>query len=158
MTPPPLFPFSYPDFSVSGVAVVVPAVASVYVSPAASALSFCSRASLQSIPGCSHHFWGTRVPPRRSVPSQSPRIGRVATNCATVFCLWRTDVLALTIPASFVAPARGRYENKIWKLVRSKFCDGLSFLFFFWSGLRGPKAYSLWGGVVPSPSIGYDYL
>ena len=32
------------------------------------------------------------------------------------------------------------------------------FLSFFWSGLRGPKAYSLWGGVVPSPSIGYDYL
>ena len=33
-----------------------------------------------------------------------------------------------------------------------------SFFFFFWSGLRGPKAYSLWGGVVPSLSIGYDYL
>ena len=32
------------------------------------------------------------------------------------------------------------------------------FLFFFWSGLRGSKAYSLWGGVIPSPSIGYDYL
>ena len=32
------------------------------------------------------------------------------------------------------------------------------FLSFFCSGLRGPKAYSLWGGVVPSPSIGYDYL
>ena len=26
--------------------------------------------------------------------------------------------------------------------------------FFFWSGLQCPKAYSLWGGVVPSPSIG----
>ena len=25
---------------------------------------------------------------------------------------------------------------------------------FFWSGLQDPKAYSLWGGVVPSPSIG----
>ena len=25
---------------------------------------------------------------------------------------------------------------------------------FFWSGLQGPKAYSLWGGLVPSPSIG----
>ena len=33
-----------------------------------------------------------------------------------------------------------------------------AFLSFFWSGPRGPKAYSLWGGVVPSPSIGYDYL
>ena len=31
-------------------------------------------------------------------------------------------------------------------------------LSFFWSGLRGSKAYSLWGGVIPSPSIGYDYL
>ena len=30
----------------------------------------------------------------------------------------------------------------------------LSFFFFFWSGLQGPKAYSLWGGVFPSPSIG----
>ena len=29
-----------------------------------------------------------------------------------------------------------------------------SFFFFFWSGLQGPKAYSLWGGVVPSPRIG----
>ena len=31
------------------------------------------------------------------------------------------------------------------------------FLFFFVSGLWGPKSYSLWGGVVPSPSIGYEY-
>ena len=29
---------------------------------------------------------------------------------------------------------------------------------FFWSGHQGPKAYSLWGGVIPSPIIGYDYL
>ena len=29
-----------------------------------------------------------------------------------------------------------------------------SFFLFFWSGLQCPKAYSLWGGVVPSPSIG----
>ena len=36
--------------------------------------------------------------------------------------------------------------------------DVFLFLSFFWSGLRGSKAYSLWGGVVPSPSIGYDYL
>ena len=54
-------------------------------------------------------FGGTRVPPRRSVPSQRARIGRVATNCPTVFCLWRTDVLTLTVPASLIAPARGRY-------------------------------------------------
>ena len=32
-------------------------------------------------------------------------------------------------------------------LIRKKFS-------FFWSGLQCPKAYSLWGGVVPSPSIG----
>ena len=32
--------------------------------------------------------------------------------------------------------------------------QGYFFSFFFWSGLQGPKAYSLWGGVVPSPSIG----
>ena len=30
----------------------------------------------------------------------------------------------------------------------------LLFLVFFWSGLQGPKAYSLWYGVVPKPSIG----
>ena len=35
---------------------------------------------------------------------------------------------------------------------------GAIFLSFFWSGLRGSKAYSLWGGVIPSPRIGYDYL
>ena len=33
-------------------------------------------------------------------------------------------------------------------------CTTISFFFFFWSGLRCPEAYSLWGGVVPSPSIG----
>ena len=32
------------------------------------------------------------------------------------------------------------------------------FLSFFRSGLRGPNAYSLWGGVVPSPSIGKGNL
>ena len=34
----------------------------------------------------------------------------------------------------------------------------LFFLSLFWSGHRGSKAYSLWGGVIPSLSIGYDYL
>ena len=102
-------PFSESDNSVSGVADVVPAGSAVVLSPAASVLSLFSRASLQSIPVCSHHLWGTRVPPRRSVPSQRARIGRFAKNCATVFCLRRTDVLALTIPASFVATVRGRY-------------------------------------------------
>ena len=33
-----------------------------------------------------------------------------------------------------------------------------TFFSFFWSGHRGSKAYSLWGGIIPSPSIGYDYL
>ena len=28
------------------------------------------------------------------------------------------------------------------------------FFLFFGSGLQCPEAYSLWGGVVPSPSIG----
>ena len=102
-------PFSESDNSVSSVVVVVPALSVAVLSPAASALLLFSCASLQSIPVCSHHIWGTRVPPRLTVPSQSARIGRVATNCATVLCLLRTDVLALTIPASFIAPARGRY-------------------------------------------------
>ena len=102
-------PVSESDDSVAGVVVAVPAVAVAVPSPAASAFSLRSRASLQSIPVCSHHLWGTRVPPRRSVPSQRARIGRVATNCTTVFCLRRTNVLTLMIPASFIAPARGRY-------------------------------------------------
>ena len=50
---------------------------------------------------------GPVSPPRRSVTSQSPRIGCATMNCATVFCLRRTDVRALTILASLVAPARG---------------------------------------------------
>ena len=56
-------PFSESDNSVSGIVVVVPAVAVAVISPAASALSLFSRASLQSIPVCSHHLWGTHVPP-----------------------------------------------------------------------------------------------
>ena len=47
------------------------------------------------------------------------------------------------------------WEKKIW--CRIEPCPS-HFLSFFWSGLQGPKAYSLWGGVVPSPSIGYEYL
>ena len=102
-------PVSESDDSVAGVVVAVPAVAVAVPSPSASAFSLRSRASFQSIPVCSHHLWGTRVPPRRSVPSQRARNGRVATNCATVFCLRRTDVLTLTIPAPFIAPARRGY-------------------------------------------------
>ena len=39
-----------------------------------------------------------------------------------------------------------------------KFTGYLFFLSFFRSGLRGPKDYSLWGGVVPYPSIGQGNL
>ena len=38
------------------------------------------------------------------------------------------------------------------------YCLSSIFFLFFWSGHRGSKTYSSWGGVVPSPSIGYDYL
>ena len=64
VTPPPPDPFSESDNSVSGVVVVVPAVSVAVLSPAASALLLFSCASLQSIPVCSHHLWGTRVPQR----------------------------------------------------------------------------------------------
>ena len=67
-------PFSDSDNSVSGVVVVIPAVSVAVLSPAASALSLFSRASLQHIPVCSHRLWGTRFPPRRSVPSQRARL------------------------------------------------------------------------------------
>ena len=43
-------------------------------------------------------------------------------------------------------------ENKTFAKTRHNPSSILSF--FFWSGLQCPKAYSLWGGVVPSPSIG----
>ena len=65
-----------------------------------------SLADFQSMPVCSHHLLGTRVPHRLSATSQSPRIGLVAINCATVFCLRRMDVLTLTTPASFKSSAR----------------------------------------------------
>ena len=60
-------------------------------------------------PGLFPPSLGDPCTPPPPVPSQSPIIGRVAMNCATVFCLRRTDVRARTIPASLVAPARGRY-------------------------------------------------
>ena len=49
-------------------------------------------------------------------------------------------------------------SNPIKQHVRCLGGEVASFFLFFWSGLRSPKAYSLWGGVVPSPSIGCDYL
>ena len=42
------------------------------------------------------------------------------------------------------------YTNKGLELIE----EPIFLSSFFWSGLQGPKAYSLWGGVVPSPSIG----
>ena len=59
-----------------------------------------------SIPVCSHHRLGTRAPGRLTSPSHRSRIGCVAINCATVFCLRRIAVQIRTIPASFIAPAR----------------------------------------------------
>ena len=62
--------------------------------------------TLKSIPVCSHHLLGTRAPGCLSDTSHRPIIGRVAINCATMFCLRRIDVLTRTTPASFIAPAR----------------------------------------------------
>ena len=70
-----------------------------------------SLADFQSMPVYSHHLRGTRVPRHLSATSQRPRIGLVAINCATVFYLRRIDVLTLTTPASFKAPARDEYNH-----------------------------------------------
>ena len=84
-----------PDPVISGSASFAPPCAATF-----------SLADFQSIPVCYHHLRGTRLPRRLLANSQSPRIGLVAINCATVFCLQRIDVLTLTTPASFRAPAR----------------------------------------------------
>ena len=50
-----------------------------------------------------------------------------------------------------------KYEKGVDREVLGEFTYLLMLIFFFsffWSGLQCPKAYSLWGGVVPSPSIG----
>ena len=65
-----------------------------------------SLAPFESIPVFSHHLLATHAPGRLTAPSHRSRIGRVAINCATVFCLQRIDVQIRTIPASFIAPAR----------------------------------------------------
>ena len=65
-----------------------------------------SLAAFQSIPVCSHYIIGTCVPGCLSATSHRPRIGRVAINCATVFCLRMIDVLIRTTPASFITPSR----------------------------------------------------
>ena len=71
--------------------------------------------------------------------------------------------LYLKVPAGFEVEGgkKGDYVLKLHKNVYGQKQAGrvwYSFLSFFWSGHRGSKAYSLWGGVVPSPSIVYDYL
>ena len=93
-----------PDPGVSISSAVAPACSAAAAAAAFSPFSF---ASFQSLPDCSYHRCGTRVPRRRPATSQSPRIGRVAMNCAAVFCLRRTDVLALTTPAALRTPTGG---------------------------------------------------
>ena len=48
-------------------------------------------------------------------------------------------------------------QRRIYFLTFVESLEMISF-FFFRSGLRGPKAYSLWGGVVTSLSIGQGNL
>ena len=45
-------------------------------------------------------------------------IGRVAMNCATVFCLQRIDFRIHTIPVSFINPANGGYTQLPYFLCR----------------------------------------
>ena len=75
-------------------------------SAASSDASYFFLASFQLIPVCSHHRLGTRVLGRLSSFLHRSRICLVAINCATVFCLRRIEVQNLTIPTSFIAPAR----------------------------------------------------
>ena len=73
-----------------------------------------------------------------------------------------------TLGPHFIQPQRveksdnlaSKKSVKLSKVGRRGYVRVRDVLYFilFWSGLRGPKAYSLWGGIVPSPSIGYDYL
>ena len=71
----------------------------------AAAASALSCAPFQSIHVCSHHLRATRAPGRWVAFLHRSRIGRVAINYATVFCLRRIDVRIRIIPVSFIAPA-----------------------------------------------------
>ena len=73
-------------------------------SAASSAASAFSLAPFQYIHVYSHHRLGTRAPGRLTAFLHRSRIGRVAINCATVFCLRRIEVRILRIPVSFIAP------------------------------------------------------
>ena len=77
-------------------------------SAASAASSAFSLAPFQSIPVYSHRRLGTRVPSRLIAFSHRSRTGRVAINCATLFCLQRIEVRILAIPASFIAPTSDR--------------------------------------------------
>ena len=90
--------------------------ASVSVSAAADAAF--SRATFSYIPVCSHDRRDTCAPGRRVAFSHRSRIGRVVMNCATVFCLWRIEVLIPTIPVSFIIPANGGYIQLLSFLCR----------------------------------------
>ena len=119
LRPAPLDPLAPRDAS-SPVPLTVPSVVSAsasyseYVnafapgSAASAAASAFSMAPHQSIPVCSHHCLGTRATGRLIAFSHRSRIGRVAINCATVFCLQRNEVRILIIPAPFIAPASDR--------------------------------------------------
>ena len=112
--PAPLEPLAHRDAS-SPVPLTVSSVASSALdsesvnaffpgSAASAAASSLSLAPFQSIPVCYHQRLGTRDPGRLFAFSHRSRIGRVAINCATVFCLRRIEVQIRTIPASFIDP------------------------------------------------------
>ena len=80
-------------------------------SVASAAASSLSLAPFQFIPVCSHHHLATRAAGSIYFFSHSSRIGQVVINCATVFCLWRIEVLIRMAPASFIAPTNdGLYQ------------------------------------------------
>ena len=81
--------------------------ASITVSAAAAAAFSC--APFRSIPVSYHHRRDTRASGRRVACLHRSRIGRVATNCATIFYLRRIEVLIPTIPVSFIIPANSGY-------------------------------------------------
>ena len=90
---------------------------------------------------------------------------------------WPTEILGMpgrplpkyqkNVPWTCKSPARPHFFGGHWAapIVMQHYniwwetsCIQHSFFFFFWSGLQGPDAYSLWYGVVPKPSIGEGYL
>ena len=77
-------------------------------SAASAAASAFSLANFWLIPVCSNHRMGTRATGRLFAISHRSRIGCVAINCATVFCLRRIEVQIQMILASSIAPASDR--------------------------------------------------